>query len=112
LIYKELSFHLKSGGAGGSSSLMIKDERILCASQLKFFFLLGFKILIPPFVNQKSLLDNCENYGKMLQSVLKESVKMTEQYDLGLGLHVAYLRMDMSSHLPTRYLDILGFLKG
>ncbi len=76
------------------------------------FFLLGFKILIPPFVSQKSLLDNCENYGKMLQSVLKESVKMTVQYDLGSGLHVACLRMDMSSHLLTRYLDILGFLKG
>jgi hypothetical protein len=50
---------------------------------MKLSFLLGFKILIPPFVNQKSLLDNCENYGKMLQSVLKESVKMTVQYDLG-----------------------------
>jgi hypothetical protein len=79
---------------------------------MKLSFLLGFKILIPPFVNQKSLLDNCENYGKMLQSVLKESVKMTVQYDLGLGLHLACLRVDMSSHLPIRYLDILGFLKG
>lgn len=48
----------------------------------------------------------------MLQSVLKESVKMTVQYDLGLGLNVACLRMDMSSHLPTRYLDILRFFKG